>query len=644
MSVQSGIMNWNGVPASRKAVLEMTQSLLSFGPDAEGAFVDGSVAISYRAFHTTPESRLACQPYVHGSLVLTWDGRLDNREDLHRELAESARDDQSDIALLAAAFERWDTGCFAKLKGDWAASIWCSKTNRLVLSRDYLGVKPLFYHSGTEKFLWCSHLAGLLLNESQFTPDCDYIAGYLTLYPDADLTPYQEIRAVPPASFVVVSERRLSIRAYWKFDSGREIRYRSDADYEEHYRQLFRQSVLRRLRSHAPVLAELSGGFDSSSIVCMADQILETSTQQPSTLETFSFYDATEPDEDDLRYLATVEKQRGRKGIHVDLQPLGGRSILDDSTFHAEPHFGDRSGAAAALTNISRNRGCRVLLAGTGGDEVNGQALDPRVLMAELFVQLRWIKLARELRSWSLLIRKRPWIHLLGQTLLQFAPMSVRAALSEQGCVAPFVSRNFSRRHRMAARQLGDSSDSRWLLPRQRDAAQTVAALSRRLSSIPPSVIEKRYPYLDQDLLEFLMAIPLGQLQRSGERRSLMRRAIGNILPPEVLNRNSKSRLGRCYCLFVRDHWKRLQELCSNSVVAQLGIVDAVRLRECLSKLKRGELPGYALPLLKTVAVEAWLAESCARKLIVTPQTLAKKPKLASQEPIECCTQIAERR
>jgi len=110
----------------------------------------------------------------------------------------------------------------------------------------------------------------------------------------------------------------VSVERFWHFSPHTIIRYKTDRDYEEHFRHVFRQSVRRRLRSDAPVIAELSGGLDSSSIVCMADDILANEGADTRRLDTLSFYDKTEPKGDDWVYFHKIERQRGRVGIHID--------------------------------------------------------------------------------------------------------------------------------------------------------------------------------------------------------------------------------------------------------------------------------------------------------------------------------------
>jgi asparagine synthase (glutamine-hydrolysing) len=147
MSVQAGIWNFDGEPVHEGLLAQMSAATASYGPDGERTYVVGPVGMLYRPFHTTSESRLEQQPHISSmGNVITWDGRLDNREQVAPQLFDDLTDCRSDVDIVAAAFDRWGTDCFARLRGDWAVSVWCPKDQQLVLSRDYIGVRPLFYY------------------------------------------------------------------------------------------------------------------------------------------------------------------------------------------------------------------------------------------------------------------------------------------------------------------------------------------------------------------------------------------------------------------------------------------------------------------------------------------------------------------
>ncbi len=409
--------------------------------------------------------------------------------------------------------------------------------------------------------------------------------------------------------------KQIAVRAYWTFNAERKIRYKADGEYVEHYRELLRQAVRRRLRTDSPVLAELSGGFDSSSIVCMADNILKNHVGA-APVDTLSFHDSNEPEEDDLAYFMRVEEVRKRTGFHVDLRGSGDSFLFDRTAFMAIPTPGSRAEVTSALRPILKDGGYRVILSGLGGDQMNGQSLDPRIQLADLILELRLVEFARQLMAWSLLIRKRPLIQLFFQTLVRLVPVQIRAQFLNHCERVPWVDRRFARKHGMSARLL-EIVEGKWLTrPSTMDAMQTIATLSRQLSDTSPSVIEKRYPYLDQDFVEFITAIPLDQVLRPGQRRLLMRKAMADILPFEVLNRRNKARVGRYPCIALEKHWDQVARIFSSPEGARLGYLNGDQIREALLAMKNGRPPTYILRLVNAVFLELWLRDAKDRGVI----------------------------
>ena len=440
MSVQAGIWNFDGRPVDPKLLENLNDSLRQQGPDGESWYVRGSVALLYRPFHTTAESRQEKQPYIsRRGLVLTWDGRLDNREVLIAELRSNLEANPTDVAIVAAGFDRWHTDCFRHIVGDWAVSIWKPEQHELVFASDYIGIRHIFYYLKNDRIWWSTDLAPLvLLSGDKFRIDDEYIAGYFANDPDAHLTPYGEIREVPPGQFVRVSNGRASVQRYWSFSSKSRIRYKTDAEYEDHFRYVFRQSVLRRLRSDSPILAELSGGLDSSSIVCVADDIIANEGENLPRLDTISYYDNTEPNGDDSIYFPKIEQKRGRVGIHVDSSKLGSSAAsLECSEFSAVPGaLGVGQKIGDERSGVVRRGGYRAVLSGIGGDEFMGGVPDPRAHLADLIVQFKAVSLAKQLTAWSL-VKRRPWIQLLWESAISAMPASLGHYLVKASGVTP---------------------------------------------------------------------------------------------------------------------------------------------------------------------------------------------------------------
>jgi asparagine synthase (glutamine-hydrolysing) len=582
-----------------------------YGPDGKSSYTRDGISIVYRAFHTTKESREESQPHVSISgSVITWDGRLDNRTELIRQFGDTVSSDSSDILIVAAAYERWGTDSLGKLIGDWALSIWKPGERSLILAKDPIGTRQLYYAVDKNGITWCTILDPLvLLAGKAFTLNEEYIAGWFSLFPAAHLTPYVGVHSVPPSSFVRLDSRRKTVTRYWDFDPDRKIRYRSDAEYEEQFRTVFAESVRRRVRADAPILAELSGGMDSSSIVCMADALIASRGTEAPQLHTLSYYNESEPNWNERPYFTKVEEKRGMTGCHIDLNlqdPF--RFGFDNTRFALTPGCsGHSSEVTKQFIACLISKGHRVLLSGIGGDEVLGGVPTALPELADLFARAKFRVLGHQLVAWSLAKRK-PAVHLLFNSLRVFFPAFL-VGTPEYKRSPSWLCPRFVRRHRAALNGYASRLKLFGPLPSFQDGGSTLDVLRRQLGSAelasdPP--YEKRYPYLDRDLLEFAYAIPREQLARPGQRRSLMRRALIGIVPDEILQRKRKAFVDREPLARIRSEWDALSELVQHSVANSLQIIDSRALFDVLHEAKEGK--HSATPqLMRTLAIEAWL-------------------------------------
>ena len=325
MSVQFGTWTFEGQPPAPDYIEKVSATLAPYGPDSNESYSNGGVTILYRAFHTTKESRREKQPHISSSgAVITWDGRLDNRAELIDELRDSLTVNSTDVAIVAASYEKWGANCLGKLIGDWALSVWNPRERSVLLAKDPIGTRHLYYSFDNNQLTWSTILDPLVRLAGKTFEICEeYIAGWFSMFPAAHLTPYVGIHSVPPSCFVLLKPGKHAtkhiVTKYWEVDPGKRIRYRTDAEYEEHFRSALATAVQRRLRSDRPVLAELSGGMDSSSIVCMADAIIAQGRAETPRLDTISWYDSSLPTWDDPFYFDKVEEKRGRIGLHIDV-------------------------------------------------------------------------------------------------------------------------------------------------------------------------------------------------------------------------------------------------------------------------------------------------------------------------------------
>jgi len=622
MSVQFGRWSFAGEPPSPQYIEKVSACIAPYGPDSSESYSADGIRILYRGFHTTKESRREKRPHICPSgAVITWDGRLDTREDLIPELQPWISHEDSDVAIAAAAFEKWGTDCLARLIGDWALSIWDSRHRSLILAKDPIGPRHLYYALEDGRITWCTILDPLVLFADKTFKVCEeYIAGWLSFYPATHITPYLGISSVPPASCVFLGPRKHIVANYWDFDPEKKVRYRTDAEYEEHFRAVFFKAVERRLRSDAPVLAELSGGRDSSSIVCVADELMTRGEAETPRLDTISWYSDSEAAWDDRPYFAIVEGKRGCIGYHidVDVQDEAVEQTLDSGQCVLAPAPTYDARTSTEIKMCLASRGNRVVLSGIGGDEVMGGVPVPMPELQDLLIEARLRLMVHQIKAWTL--QKRvPWLHLLLETVGGFFPVRL-VGVSKYLQPGPWLSRNFVKRHWSALTGYPARVKLFGPSPTFQDNVKTLNGLRRQVAcKLPPAGlnIEKRYPYLDRNLLEFMFAIPRSQSVRPNQRRSLMRRALVGIVPAEILNRKKKAIVCRAPLVAVGRKWNRLVNENEKIVTSLWEIVDAERISAAVDRVRHGE-QRFSRSLLRTLYIEEWL-RNLLRLEILTP-------------------------
>ena len=616
MSAIGGMINFNGAPVDDQVITRLGNGLDSYGPDGGSNLRQDSVGMVYRAFHTNVESRNEQQPLVSSNgCILAWDGRLDNREELIPLLRGELRNDQSDSAIVLQAYGKWGSGFAQRLIGDFALSLWDPNSRTLLLARDPVGARLLFYYSSGDTLIWSSRLEPLLqIKQIELEVDEAYVAGFLTLHPNQGLTPYKNIHALPTANLLTARRGTIRLQRFWSLDPAEQIRYRTDGEYEEHFLHLFSEAVRTRLRVDGPVWADLSGGLDSSSVVCMADEVIKNKRTRATKLDTVSAVFDESPSSDERRFICHVEEKRGRAGHHFresEYPLLAGfncdelRTIPNPLELWTEYHKGVRK--------QMREHGARVLLCGIGGDELLTSSPDPYPELADLLVQLKLSELHQRLQVWSL-ASKKPYLQvLLKHTVIPSLPRRLqrwykRREITKQICLfEPELISRFNLRDRL----LGPKDIFGFHLPSSRGQSSAFLSVTDVISPghlLTWGLIEISYPFTHRPLVEFLQAIPPTQWIRPRESRSLLRRAMRTYLPPQIAARRGKGTPAEATLRAVAREWARLRDLLRNPLACTNGYVDPVALNNLIEK------PDFAqntedLMALRIAYLELWLRD-----------------------------------
>lgn len=275
-----------------------------------------------------------------------------------------------------------------------------------------------------------------------------------------------------------------------------------------------------------------------------------------------------------------------------------------------------------------RGGGYRAVLSGIGGDEFMGGVPDPRAQLADLMVQFKLVSLAKQLTAWSL-VKRAPWIQLLWQSATNALPAVLGQYFVKEAKIESWIRKDFAKRTRLAIKQLDVDEHFGLWLPSRRGYIGGVLLMANNLAKFTPPVSalkEARYPYLDQNLIEFILSIPATQLLRPGERRSLMRRSLAGIVPKEILSRRTKQVGARTPILVLEERRDEIKKVYRASLSSRLGYVDDAEMLRTICDARAGK----TVPLVRvlwTISLEFWLQGLAARGLLEVPAAWMPPPR-----------------
>ncbi len=558
----TGALWYSQSSAVNNAALDaMTDALIHRGPDDRGTYLHNlqhdaagivpGVGLGFRRLSIIDLAG-GHQPMTNedGSIVLVFNGEIYNYRDLRKRLEGSGHrfQTESDTETIVHLYEDMGTECFSALNGMFAIAIWDGRKRQLVLARDRLGKKPLFYQATTDQVLFGSELKALAAC-SDFRKDLSpgAIDSFLTYQyvPHPDCI-YAHSRKVPPGHFVVLRDQKLQVSKYWN------VRWQDEQAISEQeaatrLSELLQDSIRLRLRSDVPLGAFLSGGIDSSLIVALAQQQL----QQP--LHSFSI-GFSESDFDETRFARQVAQWVRTEHNEFQVTP-DAVQILDRLAWHYDEPFGDSSAIPTwHLCEMTRKH-VTVALSGDGGDELfagydryralwlscwTDKAFGLRSILGGKFIQC----LPASTRQRSFIRRLQRFGSALNEPLarrymnwLQIFPERMRAELYRPDFVE----------------QLPDTDpfeffEGAWKELNGRDLVSQ-ASLADLVTYLPCDLMTKvdiasmahglecRQPFLDYRLVEFAASLPSSLKFRYGKGKRLLRSAFEKLLPRQIWER-----------------------------------------------------------------------------------------------------------
>lgn len=653
MSAIAGLYRRDGAPADPADVQRMAETMAHRGPDGRGVEVMGPVGMGHLMLWTTPESLGDALPAASqsGSLLITADARIDNREELLPALGLDGPGGQGvgDSRVILAAYEEWGEDCPDRLLGDFAFAIWDSRRQALFCARDHFGVKPFYYHASDEVFAFATEEKALFalpgvprrLNERRLA---DYLGSFVE---DAAGTFYEDILRLPPAHTLTVRVSSLDPRRYWALDPARRVYCATDGEYAARFRALFVEAVRCRLRSALPVGSLLSGGLDSSAITCVAADLTRDEGKEP--LDTFSAVFEEIKSCDEREYIdAVLEHQEGLRPAFLPADGLDPLADMGRIFRHKdEPHVGPNLSMLWSLYGMAARQGVRVILDGHDGDSTVSHGYGR---LRELAYGGHWLTLARESAGASRVYSQSSlavlWNHARAYRLMPAVaasrPLRLLYAAARRASLPFRRTRRGGRGPDDAAPRPGwgglmaDEFAARHSVGERRREAGAAGSLGARTerqehygvltyAGHPLALeemdalcaahgMEPRFPFWDKRLVEFCLALPAEQKLSGGWSRVVMRRSLEGVLPEAVRWRRTKINFLPGFCLrLTRFNRERLDGLALHGPSALAGCVRRDALRPMYEALKSAHADLEArdvLPLWNVAVADAWLEQA----------------------------------
>lgn len=594
MSGITGLYNLDGRPAADQSLRLMTAAVAHRGPDGIQHWLDGAVGLGHLLLQTTPESAHEKQPLTNqdGTLCITMDGRIDNRLELTRLLHSkgSPPRNDTDAELVLRAYECWGEECPNRLLGDFAFAIWDARKQQLFCVRDYVGVKPFYYHRSGSLFAFGSEIRAVLaldtvprrLNESRLA---DFLVEELDRE-DEESTFYQDVQRLPAGHSLSVGPGGFALRDYWDLKAPPVLKLGSLREYGEAFREIFLEAVRCRLRSSHPVGSTLSGGIDSSSVVCTIRELLAAELKEP--LHTISLVDADESRCGETPFIREVLRGGGLTPHIVrsdQVSPMTEQMTDSDEPFEIFTYFTNWFGFAAA-----KKAGVRVLLDGISGDHI----IPPYTYLATLARSWQWNTLRRELSFGSRefgesrlsILRTHglaPMMPGLFETWRRLRGRKLRP-YPEGSCINPdFALRmGIQERFELKRRKLWAASQNIGTLHSWSFTCGVLPFFFEHSGRLAATMgIEARHPFSDRRVIEFFLSLPLPMKTYSPLPKRVIREGMQGILPEMVRSRTLLADTGGAFMtsLLKQDPVLSVPELSNQALGPAKGYVnlDAIK-------------------------------------------------------------------
>ena len=606
----AGYFKKNTNSDSPELVKKMLKSIRHRGPDDEGIYSDDTVCLGHCRLSILDLTQAGHQPMASDDqrYQIVYNGEIYNYIELKEELRRFGCKfrTQTDTEVLLQAYRVWGKECLRRLNGMWSFVIWDCEREELFFARDRFGVKPFVYYTDDERFVFASEIKALL-HHPIICPEPNRQTIYdFIVYGRAnheEETFFKGIFQLPGAHYGILNRYGLHVQRYWDIEQNRFEGSLTEA--AEEFRRIFEDAVRIRFRSDVEVGSCLSGGLDSSSIVCMADRMISDGRIDTNNgFQTFSLFSRF-PRFDESKWVDIVKKHTRINSHHICLSEEELLAELQRLVYVQDEPFGSTSifGQYMVMQSINRH-GIKVTLDGQGSDEMLAGYLSyADSYFADLYVSGDEESLYRQV---DIFCRKHG--------LTPSIAIERARRLAETGAFGRHIEANV----KFLAPELRKDCHKEIILCRKFDSFlqnhlyQDLTSLSlpsflryEDRNSMAYS-IESRLPFLDYRLVEFAFSLPVSMKLHNSVTKVVLRQAMHGILPEQIANRQDKMGFVTPESVWFREGFMPvLDQLFHGKELADRGLFDIGNVIKEWEDFKQGRKNDSFL-IWRIASVELW--------------------------------------
>jgi asparagine synthase (glutamine-hydrolysing) len=566
MSGIVGIFNLDGSKADRNILDRLASTISHRGTDGRGVYLDDTIGLAHRKHTITALSEQENQPVVdeNSSYVILHDARIYNSADLHQELEEAGHlfHTTGETEVILNSYKQWGVECLHKFNGMWSFAIWDKEKETLFCARDRFGIKPFYFYFDNKVFIFASEIKAILSHP--YTPKkvneqsiyCYILWG---LFDFSGETFFKGIKELRPAHYILVN-RQQGIRNnnWWSPNSINvtEIPENETENTIRQFRSLIEDTAKIRLDSEESVGIALSGGLDSSSVAVLADKFTHMEPY-PSGYRLKTFCACYNDESIDER--SFIETLIRKTGVESNYFYPDGYKLWEELPkllwYFDEPSNEGSVYARWGMMNEAQKLGIKIILDGDGGDEaLAGYHRYYANLIVELSLKCQLLKLLTEVKKTSSIIgTANLGSHLkmvLGGILYTRLPYSIQASSRNillnfeqkhsHRCINPSFDRQYYKYglDRLREEHGKATLNLRHILNRDLFWLTNALRYTDRISTVHS--IETRFPFFDHRLMEFAFGLPENLKIKNGWTKWLLRQAMKDVLPSEILFQTRK--------------------------------------------------------------------------------------------------------